>query len=84
MRFVIGLILLFSTTPGFGQSHIDTAGVGALIDQAMNRSEVMPNLQHLSDVIGPRLSVIVRLSWGTYLAPREGASGRNTALRFRV
>jgi carboxypeptidase Q len=27
-----------------------------LIDQAMNRSEVMQNLQHLSDVIGPRLS----------------------------
>ena len=26
------------------------------MDQAMNRSEVMQNLQHLSDVIGPRLS----------------------------
>jgi carboxypeptidase Q len=56
MRFVSGLILLFSTTPVFGQAEIDTAGVGALIHQAVNRSEVMGNLQHLSDVIGPRLS----------------------------
>ena len=56
MRVVTGLIFLCSTTPLFGQSAIDTAGVGALIDQAMNRSEVMQNLQHLSDVIGPRLS----------------------------
>lgn len=56
MRLVTGLILFFSTTPVFGQSAIDTAGVGALIDQALNRSEVMQNLQHLSDVIGPRLS----------------------------
>ncbi|HEX7335752.1 MAG TPA: M20/M25/M40 family metallo-hydrolase [Gemmatimonadales bacterium] len=56
MRLVTGLILCFSTTPLFGQSAIDTAGIGTLIDQAMNRSEVMQNLQHLSDVIGPRLS----------------------------
>ena len=35
---------------------VDTAGPAALIDQAMNHSEVMQNLQHLTDVIGPRLS----------------------------
>ena len=56
MRYVIGLMFLSSTTPLAAQSTLDTAGVGALIDQAMNRSEVMQNLQHLSDVIGPRLS----------------------------
>jgi hypothetical protein len=39
-----------------GQSTVDTTGAGRLIDQAMNRSQVMQNLQHLSDVIGPRLS----------------------------
>jgi carboxypeptidase Q len=56
MRFIIGLILLSSTTPLAAQSAVDTAGVGTLIDQALNRSEVMANLQYLSDGIGPRLS----------------------------
>src|SRR2546428_6224356 len=36
--------------------RVDTTGVGALIDQGMNRSQVMQNLQHLTDVIGPRLT----------------------------
>ena len=35
---------------------VDTTGVGALIDQGMNRSQVMRNLQYLTDVIGPRLT----------------------------
>jgi hypothetical protein len=38
------------------QSAVDTAGAGALIDQAMNRSEVMQNLEYLADEIGPRLT----------------------------
>jgi len=56
MRFIVGLIVLLSATPLDAQSIVDTAGAGALIDQARNHSEVMQNLQHLSDVIGPRLS----------------------------
>jgi carboxypeptidase Q len=55
----LGAILLTTTTiatTAAAQSPVDTAGVGRLLDQAMNRSEVMQNLQHLSDVIGPRLS----------------------------
>jgi carboxypeptidase Q len=56
MRFIVGLIVLVSATPLDAQSIVDTAGSGALIAQAMNRSEVMQNLQHLSDVMGPRLS----------------------------
>ena len=56
MRSILGLIFLCGTTPIYAQSAVDTAGVGALIDQAMGRSEVMQNLQHLADVIGPRLS----------------------------
>jgi carboxypeptidase Q len=56
MRFVVGLIVLVTTTPLCAQTKVDTSGAGALISQAMHRSEVMPNLQHLSDVIGPRLS----------------------------
>ncbi|HEY9506887.1 MAG TPA: M20/M25/M40 family metallo-hydrolase [Gemmatimonadales bacterium] len=38
------------------QSTVDTAGSGALIAEALERSEVMENLRYLSDVIGPRLS----------------------------
>ena len=36
--------------------QVDTTGSGALIDQAMNHSEVMASLQYLADAIGPRLS----------------------------
>lgn len=35
---------------------VDSTGSGALIAQAMDRSEIMKNLQYLSDAIGPRLS----------------------------
>jgi hypothetical protein len=35
---------------------VDTAGVGLVIAEATERSELMKNLQHLTDVIGPRLS----------------------------
>lgn len=38
------------------QLVVDTSGAGALIAEALDRSEVMLNLQHLSDVIGPRLT----------------------------
>ncbi|MFI5235172.1 MAG: M20/M25/M40 family metallo-hydrolase [Gemmatimonadales bacterium] len=38
------------------QVTVDTTGVGAVVDQAMNHSQVMTILQHLSDVIGPRLT----------------------------
>jgi carboxypeptidase Q len=56
MRSFVGL-LLFTLSPTLAaQSVVDTTGVGRLLDQAMNRSEVMQNLQYLSDVIGPRLS----------------------------
>src|SRR5688572_27364057 len=56
MRLFLGLLILTTTAPLAAQSAVDTSGVGRLLDQAMNRSEVMQNLRHLSDVIGPRLS----------------------------
>ena len=57
MRPFITLTFFVAAAPAFAQSPVvDTAGTGRLIDQAMNHSEVMQNLQHLSDVIGPRLS----------------------------
>jgi carboxypeptidase Q len=43
--------------PASGQDlTVDTAGAGTLIDEALNRSEVMQHLRYLSDVIGPRLT----------------------------
>jgi hypothetical protein len=38
------------------QYTVDTTGAGRLIAEAMDNSEVMANLQHLSDLIGPRLT----------------------------
>src|SRR3989441_9111656 len=35
---------------------VDTSNAGFLIDQGLTHSEVMPNLQYLSDIIGPRLT----------------------------
>jgi carboxypeptidase Q len=55
MRFLFGLMLL-AVTPLAAQTSVDTTGIGRLLDQTMNHSDVMQNLQHLSDVIGPRLS----------------------------
>src|ERR1041384_7832197 len=44
--------------PASAQSlTVDTTGAGLLIDQALNHSEVMENLQYLTDVVGPRLPV---------------------------
>src|SRR5580765_5565612 len=50
------LFALAGAAPLAAQSAVDTSGAGALIEQALNRSQVMQNLQHLGDVIGPRLS----------------------------
>src|SRR5438105_7090602 len=35
---------------------VDTSGAGVLIDQALTHSQAMANLQHLTDVVGPRLT----------------------------
>ena len=48
------LVLVAAPLPA--QNAVDTAGTGVVITQALDHSEVMQNLQHLSDVIGPRLS----------------------------
>ena len=49
-------LMLLAAQPAAAQSRVDTAGIGRLIDQAMHHSEVMQNLEYLSDRIGPRLS----------------------------
>jgi hypothetical protein len=50
MRLLCLLLTLAGTAPVAAQTAapqpvVDTAGVGRLVDQAMNRSEVMRNLQ---------------------------------------
>src|SRR5919112_1927682 len=73
MRFLFGLMLL-AVTRLAAQSSVDTTGIGRLLDQTMNHSEVMQNLQHLSDVIGPRLSG----------SPAMRRANEWTAQRFRA
>jgi carboxypeptidase Q len=57
MTFVpmAAVLLAAPGLPGQGRA-VDTTGAGALIDEGMNRSEVMQNLEYLADVIGPRLT----------------------------
>jgi carboxypeptidase Q len=50
------LVLLLASAPLAAQTRVDTTGAGALIAEAMDRSELMQNLEHLSDAIGPRLT----------------------------
>ncbi len=53
----LALLAAFATVSSLdAQTPVDTAGVGAVLSQALDHSEVMPNLQHLTDVIGPRLT----------------------------
>ena len=73
MKLFAVFLALFTAAPLAAQFHVDTTGTGVLIDQAMNRSEVMQNLQHLSDVIGPRLSG----------SPAMRRANEWTAARFR-
>ena len=56
MKSLLCLLALAGAAPLAAQSGVDTSGAGVLIEQALNRSEVMQNLQHLGDVLGPRLS----------------------------
>ncbi len=53
---VVVAVVLGTSTLRSQQPTVDTAGVGALIDEGMNRSEAMKNLAYLTDVIGPRLT----------------------------
>jgi len=56
MRRLVLTLALAGAAPLAAQVPVDTAGSGALISQALDHSEVMQNLQHLADVIGPRLT----------------------------
>lgn len=49
------LLLTLAASPLAAQT-VDTTGAGALIGEAMNKSQVMTTLEYLTDVIGPRLT----------------------------
>ena len=54
---LVAVVTSLSARPAFPQDlTVDTGGSAALIDQALNHSEVMQTLQYLADVIGPRLT----------------------------
>jgi len=57
MKPLAFLAIFLGAAPLAAQSPaVDTSGAGALISQAMDRSQVMDNLQYLADAIGPRLT----------------------------
>jgi hypothetical protein len=58
IRAILSVVTLLAWSPPAvrAQYEVDTAGTGALIREAMDRSEVMANLRYLADVIGPRLT----------------------------
>ena len=56
IKLIICATLLGFTLPLGAQTGVDTTGTASIIRQATDRSEVMKNLQYLSDVIGPRLT----------------------------
>ncbi len=51
------LVAISLAAPAVAQDlTVDTAGAGTLIDQALHHSQIMPNLEYLTDIIGPRLT----------------------------
>jgi carboxypeptidase Q len=56
MRRLMALLPLLAATPAAAQMPVDTTGSGVLIQQALDHSEVMQNLEYLADMIGPRLT----------------------------
>ena len=56
MRRMLLALLLLTASRLPAQTAVDTAGVGQLVARATGQSQVMQHLQHLTDVIGPRLS----------------------------
>jgi len=56
IKFVVCATLLSLTVPLGAQTGVDTTGTAAIVRQATDHSEVMKNLEYLSDVIGPRLT----------------------------
>src|SRR5207245_7613678 len=58
-RSAAAAVLLAALVPRplAGQTpSVDTSNAMVLIDQGLTHSQVMPNMQYLSDVIGPRLT----------------------------
>ena len=56
IKSVVCVALLGAAVPLGAQTGVDTTGTAAIVRQATDHSEVMKNLQYLSDVIGPRLT----------------------------
>jgi hypothetical protein len=90
-RALAGLVVLLLALPvvtARAQYPVDTAGAGRLIEEALERSHLMNNLQYLSDAIGPRLSgspAMRRATEGWAVRSRaSGAEARLEAYPFGV
>jgi hypothetical protein len=75
------LLALMAPPTARAQISVDTTGVAAVIAQATEHSQLMANLQHLTDVIGPRLSGSAALRRANeWTAERFRAYGLTVAL----
>ena len=52
----LALVCLLTAQPASAEEPIDWQMVNRIRDEGFNRSQVMPTLEHLTDVIGPRLT----------------------------
>ncbi len=55
-RIIAVSIFCFTPFTAFAEEEVDLEIVNRIFDQGINHSEVMDTLQHLTDVIGPRLT----------------------------
>src|SRR6266576_3844643 len=71
------LVAITLAAPAAAQDlTVDTAGAGTLIDQALHRSQIMPNLAYLTDIIGPRLTGSTAADSGAQRERTDGMLGR--------
>lgn len=88
LSLALALLLVPLTAPAIQAQQVDTTGVGRLIAQAMDHSEVMENLRYLSDAIGPRLSGSPAMrranDWAVERFRSYGLNARLEAFQFGV
>jgi carboxypeptidase Q len=86
----LAALLAFTAAPLAAQQSwtVDTTGVGRLIDEGMNRSQVMDALRVLSDSIGPRLAgspaYAAAVTWARARYARYGITATAEAYDFGV
>ena len=55
-NLMLGALLVLPLAPLQAEEPVDYEMINKIIDEGFNRSQVMETLNHLTDVIGPRLT----------------------------